>query len=122
MTTDDTQTDDQTGDQMDDQADDQADDQTDDQTGDQMDDQADDQMDDQTGGDSPETSDENAAEQETPKLSLEVAIDEPSACERHVTVTIDKQDVERYFDKEFAELRESAEVPGFRPGRAPRAR
>ena len=43
-----------------------------------------------------------------------------STCERHVTVTIPRADIERYFDKEFTELMPTAHVPGFRPGRAPR--
>ena len=43
-----------------------------------------------------------------------------STCERHVTVTIPRDDIERYFDKEFTELMPTAHVPGFRPGRAPR--
>ena len=47
-------------------------------------------------------------------------IDSPSACERHVTVTIPREDIDRYFDKAFGELMPTAEVPGFRAGRAPR--
>ncbi|MBM4090354.1 MAG: trigger factor [Planctomycetes bacterium] len=54
------------------------------------------------------------------KLSLEVKIDEPGACQRHVTVTVARADVERYMEEAFDELRPKAEVPGFRPGRAPR--
>ena len=63
------------------------------------------------------------AETETPakpKLSLEVKIDKPSACQRHVTVTISRPDVERYISEQFNELAPKAELPGFRPGRAPR--
>ena len=58
--------------------------------------------------------------QEKQKLSLEIAVDEPSACERHVTVTISGEDVERYVSDAFDDLMPKAEVPGFRPGRAPR--
>jgi trigger factor len=57
---------------------------------------------------------------EKPKLNLDIKVDKPSACERHVTVTIDRQDVDRYFNEQFDELMPKAEVPGFRPGRAPR--
>ena len=53
-------------------------------------------------------------------LELEVAIKEPSACERHVTVTIARDDIERYFDDAFSEMMPEAQVPGFRTGRAPR--
>jgi trigger factor len=57
---------------------------------------------------------------EEPRLELEVKVDSRSTCERHVTVTIPPQDIERYFDKEFTEMMPTAHVPGFRPGRAPR--
>ena len=61
---------------------------------------------------------EEAPERE--KLNLEVKIDAPSACQRHITVTIPHDDVEKYFDNAFAELMPEAQVPGFRAGRAPR--
>ena len=44
----------------------------------------------------------------------------PSACERHVTVTISRADIDRYFDDAFGEMMPTAAVPGFRIGRAPR--
>lgn len=68
---------------------------------------------------------ENGAEksqeqqEEQQKLSLEVTIAEPSTCERHVTVVVSREDIDRYIDKEFQELLPKAEVPGFRPGKAP---
>jgi trigger factor len=60
------------------------------------------------------------AEQQPVKLALEVKVDSRSTCERHVTVTIPREDIDRYFDNEFTELMPTAHVPGFRPGRAPR--
>jgi trigger factor len=54
------------------------------------------------------------------KLNLDVQIDSRSACERHITVKVAREDIDRYFDKEFSELMPNAQVPGFRPGRAPR--
>ena len=57
---------------------------------------------------------------EKPRLNLEVKIDKPSACERHVTVTVAQEDVGRYVTDAFSELMPKAELPGFRPGRAPR--
>jgi trigger factor len=63
---------------------------------------------------------EEASEQEKPKLALEVKVDTPSACQRHVTVTVARDDIERYFREAFDDLAPKAEVPGFRPGRAPR--
>ena len=54
------------------------------------------------------------------KLELDVQVTNPSACERHVTVTIARGDIERYFDDAFGEMMPTAAVPGFRIGRAPR--
>ena len=53
-------------------------------------------------------------------LQLEVQIAAPSACERRVTVTISRPDIDRYYDDAFSELMPAAAVPGFRIGRAPR--
>jgi trigger factor len=54
------------------------------------------------------------------RLNLEVEIASPSACERHVTVTVSREDVDRYLDEAYSELMATASVPGFRVGRAPR--
>lgn len=64
--------------------------------------------------------DEQGGEEEKKSLSLEVQIASPSACERHVTVTVAREDIERYLDEAYSELMPSANVPGFRVGRAPR--
>ena len=53
-------------------------------------------------------------------LKLDVSFESPSACERHVTVTISREDIDRYYDDAFSKLMPSATVPGFRAGRAPR--
>jgi trigger factor len=66
----------------------------------------------------PAGTDEQQAEK--PKLQMEIKVDKPSACERHVTVSIARDDVERYLKEAFDELVPKAEVPGFRAGRAPR--
>jgi len=63
---------------------------------------------------------EGAETEEKPKLDLEIQIDRRGACERHITVSVPREDISRYFDKEFSELMPTAQVPGFRPGRAPR--
>ncbi len=63
---------------------------------------------------------DDATEQEQEKLNLSIKVDSPSACERHVTVTIGREDIERYYDKVYSELMGTAAVPGFRAGRAPR--
>jgi trigger factor len=59
-------------------------------------------------------------ESEQKPLKLEVQVTSPGACERHVTVTIAREDIDRYFDNAFGELMPTANVPGFRIGRAPR--
>lgn len=63
---------------------------------------------------------EEAAGEEVERLSQDVKVDSRSTCERHVTVTIPREDIDRFFDKEFSELMPKAHVPGFREGRAPR--
>jgi trigger factor len=59
-------------------------------------------------------------EKEKQKLTLQVTVANPSTCERHVTVVVPREDIDRYVAAEFDELVPKAEVPGFRPGRAPR--
>jgi len=68
------------------------------------------------------TTDEGAASEEEEKipLKLEVDIEPRGACQRHITVKVSREDIDRYFDNEFSELVTSAQVPGFRPGHAPR--
>jgi len=62
-----------------------------------------------------------SAEAETAeKLHLEVSVENRGACERHISVTVPREDIDRYFGKEYDELMPEAQVPGFRPGRAPR--
>jgi trigger factor len=78
----------------------------------------DDQLEGQTEG--AEQSGEGGEPAERPKLNLEVKIDKPSACERHVTVTVSREDIERYYKEAFDEMAPKAQLPGFRPGRAPR--
>ena len=69
----------------------------------------------------PETSAEgDEGEVKPEKLNLDIRIQSPSACERHVTVSVAREDIDRYFDKAFTELMPKAAVPGFRSGRAPR--
>ena len=63
---------------------------------------------------------ETAEEAEEQPLELDVQVTSPSACERHVTVTISRTDIERYLDDAFGEMMPTASVPGFRIGRAPR--
>lgn len=57
---------------------------------------------------------------EQPKLTLNVAVKETSACERHITVSIAREDVERYFGDALEKIAPRAQVPGFRAGKAPK--
>jgi trigger factor len=68
-------------------------------------------------------SDETTAvegEEQPERLNLDVKIENRGTCERHITVTLPREDIERYYDKEFSDLMPEAQIPGFRPGRAPR--
>jgi trigger factor len=62
--------------------------------------------------------DESSTEEKP--LELDVKIDSVGACQRHITVTIPRDDIDRYLDKAYSEMMPSADVPGFRVGRAPR--
>ncbi len=59
-------------------------------------------------------------EETSDKLNLDVQITSPSACERHVTVSVSREDIDRYLDDAFSTMMPEANVPGFRAGRAPR--
>lgn len=54
-------------------------------------------------------------------LKLDVKIDKRGACQRHVTVVVAREDIDRYFDEAMGEIMPKAAIPGFRAGRAPRA-
>ena len=54
------------------------------------------------------------------KMNLEVSIENPSVCQRHIKVGIPRDVVERYLDNAYSEMMDTAAVPGFRVGRAPR--
>jgi trigger factor len=63
----------------------------------------------------------STADTEAPsKLDLQVKIDKPSACERHVVVTVPRAEIDRYFRKSYDEIAPKADLPGFRPGKVPR--
>lgn len=57
---------------------------------------------------------------ELQKLNLSVEIKNVSACQRHVRVSVSREDIDRYFQKQFDEIVPKAEIPGFRAGKAPR--
>lgn len=68
----------------------------------------------------PDVEDETAEQQEPEPMTLEVKVDKRGACQRHLTISVSREDIDRSYDKEFSELVKTAEVPGFRPGHTPR--
>ena len=56
----------------------------------------------------------------TTQLDLQVKIEKPSACQRHVVVTVPRAELERYFRKAYDEIAPRADLPGFRAGKIPR--
>lgn len=63
---------------------------------------------------------EEAAGEEKQKLNFDVKVDSPSACERHVVITIPRAEVDRYRKEAFNDIVPKAQLPGFRSGKAPR--
>jgi trigger factor len=76
--------------------------------------------DDKSAGVAVEADEAGDEAEEAEPLNLSVDIKSPSACERRVTVTIPRDDINRYYDNAYGELMPTSAVPGFRPGRAPR--
>jgi trigger factor len=78
-----------------------------------------DELDDAKLTDNDNSTEDKAGDEEI-RLNLEVQVESPSACERHVTVTVSREDIDRYLNDAFSEMMPAANVPGFRIGRAPR--
>jgi trigger factor len=57
---------------------------------------------------------------ESKPLSLDVAVENVSTCQRKVKVSIPRDDIDRAFEDALGDLMPTALLPGFRPGRAPR--
>jgi trigger factor len=55
------------------------------------------------------------------KLNLQVDIQDAGPCLKHVRVTVPRKDIEHYYEHAVEDMSESAAVPGFRPGRVPKA-
>ncbi|MEO2049957.1 MAG: trigger factor [Pirellulales bacterium] len=70
--------------------------------------------------DGPKDSDEGDGDADAEKLNLSVQVSSPSACQKHVTVSVSREDIDRYLDDAYSELMTTSDVPGFRKGRAPR--
>ncbi|MFM7035648.1 MAG: trigger factor [Planctomycetia bacterium] len=64
---------------------------------------------------------ESPAAEEGPKpLTLDVAVETVSTCQRKVKVTVAREDIDRAVADAIGDLMPTAFLPGFRPGRAPR--
>ena len=54
------------------------------------------------------------------KLDLDVEIIDLAPCKKRVKIAIARPEIERQFAETLGEMKREAQVPGFRPGRAPR--
>jgi trigger factor len=54
------------------------------------------------------------------KLQQTVEIHDVGPCKKHITVTVDRKDIDGRFGEKISELVADANVSGFRPGKAPR--
>src|SRR5262245_23009849 len=54
-----------------------------------------------------------------PKLPQKVETIDVGPCRKHVKVTVDRSAIEHMLKDKYGELVKNANVPGFRPGKAP---
>jgi trigger factor len=54
------------------------------------------------------------------KLDIEVQIQDIGPCKKHLKVTVPRTEIERQFKDSLGSFQRDAQVPGFRPGRAPK--
>jgi len=54
------------------------------------------------------------------KLEIDVQIQDVGPCKKHLKVTIPREEIERQFEESLGSFQRDAQVPGFRPGKAPR--
>src|SRR6516164_4008074 len=59
-------------------------------------------------------------EKKEEKLHQAVEIIDTGPCKKHIKVTVERKDIDARFDEKIAEMVKDTEVPGFRPGKAPR--
>jgi len=60
-------------------------------------------------------------EEKPEKINQTVDITDSGPCRKHIKVTITRADIDKRFDEKYAELVGDSQVPGFRPGKAPRS-
>ncbi len=67
------------------------------------------------------TAEAPAAQEKKPeKLRQNVLITDVGPCRKHIKVTVDRRDINDLLDEKYRELVHDSQVPGFRPGKAPR--
>jgi len=59
-------------------------------------------------------------EEEALKLHQSFEMKDIGPCKKHIKVTIERGDIDKILEKQYSELVSDAQVPGFRPGKAPR--
>jgi trigger factor len=63
---------------------------------------------------------EGPKQEEPKKLHQTVELRDIGPCKKHIKVTVDRVDIDRLMDEQFSKLVVDTQVPGFRPGKAPR--
>lgn len=63
---------------------------------------------------------DDKADEKKDKLHQQVEIRDSGPCKKHVQITIPRSDIDKRLDDKYAELVDDSQVPGFRPGKAPR--
>lgn len=66
------------------------------------------------------TATEPEGEGEPKKLHQQVEIKDVGPCKKHIKVTVERGDIDERLNSKYSELVTDANVPGFRPGKAPR--
>src|SRR5262245_21936186 len=54
------------------------------------------------------------------KLGIDVQIKDVGPCKKHLKVTVPRSEIDRQFEDSLGTFQRDAQVPGFRPGRAPK--
>ena len=63
---------------------------------------------------------EPAEEKTEEKLQCSVNVEESGPCKKKISIDIDRAQIDKELDKQYGELRYTAQIPGFRKGRSPR--
>jgi trigger factor len=59
-------------------------------------------------------------EAKSPKLRQTVVMRDTGPCKKHITVTVNREDIDGRLNEKYSELVVESNVAGFRPGKAPR--